>query len=325
MSNSTRIEFLEDPKEYFFSIRKAYSVSWSQIARELNVRSRTLTSWRLREATMPLEISERWRRECSAILPNHLVINLDEKRTEAGSLGGRARHILYGNLGTPAGRRRGGLQSWQTHKKNPLSPFVARPVTPPRHSVDFAELVGAILGDGTVTTYQLILYSNIFDESEYSAFLSKLILKVFRITAATHERRKAGVIRLVCSRAEVVIHLQKAGVGIGNKVRRQAEVPLWIKSNIVFAKACLRGLIDTDGCVYLDHHHIKGQSYVSLCIAFTNASIPLLDFVFETWRHLGFHPTRHGRHVRLRRRSEVLRYVNEVGFSNPKHMRKIQV
>lgn len=324
MKIAFRIQFLENPSHYFAAIRKAYAIPWSHIAQDVHVNIRTITSWRRQETTMPVEIAERWKRNFGIILPNHAIVDLDEKRSEAGSLGGRVRQMLYGNLGTPDGRRRGGLRSWQTHKKKLSSPFIARSVIAPRRDAYFAELVGAILGDGTVTPYQLILYSNI-NEGEYSHFLSDLIMRVFRVATAAHQSKKEGVIRLVCSRVGVVIHLQKAGVSIGNKVRRQAEVPSWIKRDRTFSRACLRGLIDTDGCVYLDRHRINGRTYTSLCIAFTNASKPLLDFVCETWESLGFHPTRHGRHARLRRRGEVLRYAEEVGFSNPKHALRIQV
>ena len=325
MISACRVQFFVNPREYFTAVRKAYAVPWSRIAQNVRVSTRTIMSWRLQENTMPLDIAERWEKEFGIILPKHTIVNLDEKRKVAGSLGGKAREILYGNLGTHEGRRRGGLRSQQTHKKDPLSPFVARPVATPRRDAHFAELIGAILGDGTVTKYQMILYSNASDEVEYSQFLADLVTKVFHVPTATHRVRNYEVIRVACSRAEVVAHLQKAGVGIGNKVRRQAGVPLWIKRNDVFAQACLRGLVDTDGCVYLDRHRVKEQDYASLCIAFTNASMPLLDFVFETWKSFGFHPTRHRRDVRLRRREEVIKYAKQVGFSNSKHTRKIQV
>lgn len=325
METARRVKFLENPERYFRKIREAYAISWSHIAQDVHVSIRTITSWRRRETTMPIEIAKRWKRERGVILPNHAVIDLDEKRRKAGSLGGKARQVLYGNLGTPEGRRKGGLRSQQTHKKDPLSPFVARQVATPYRDVHFAELIGAILGDGTVTEYQMILYSNASDEVEYSRFLADLVTKIFHVPTATHRVKNYGVIRVTCSRTEVVAHLQKAGIGIGNKVRRQAGVPLWIKRNNAFTRACVRGLIDTDGCVYLDRHRVKGQNYSSLCIAFTNASMPLLDFVFETWKSLGFHPTWHRRDVRLRRREEVIKYAKQVGFSNSKHARKIQV
>lgn len=324
METANRVKFLEDPERYFTKIRKAHAVSWLTIARDVRVSIRTVTSWRRQETMMPMEIAKRWKRELGVALPNHSVIDLDEKRKEASSLGGRARQVLYGNLGTPEGRSRGGLRSWQTHKKNPSSPFIARGILHPKRSIRLAELVGAVLGDGSLTEYQLILYSNLITDRTYSDFLYDLIIELFGITPSMTHDSSQGVTRVICSSKNIVDYLQSIGLGLGNKTKRQASVPLWVLKNRSYATACTRGLIDTDGCVYLGHR-IKEQDYASLCVAFTNASEPLLDFVFETWESLGFHPTRHGRSVRLRRREEVLRYAEIVGFSNPKHMLKIQV
>lgn len=325
MESTRRIKFLENPEQYFRKIREAYAISWLRIAQDVHVSIRTTTSWRRQETTMPVEIAKRWKRELGVILPKHITIDLDEKRKKAGSLGGKARQELYGNLGTLEGRSRGGFQSLQTHKKNPSSPFVARSILHPKRSIRLAELVGAVLGDGSLTEYQLILYSNLITDRKYSDFLYGLIIELFGITPSMTHDPSQGVTRVTCSSKNVVDYLKSVGLGLGNKTKRQASVPPWVRKNSSYANACTRGLIDTDGCVYLDRHRIKEQNYASLCIAFTNASEPLLDFVFETWESLGFNPTRHGRSVRLRRREEVLRYADIVGFSNPKHTLKIQV
>jgi hypothetical protein len=115
------------------------------------------------------------------------------------------------------------------------------------------------------------------------------------------------------------------GMSTSNKTRDQLKPPIWIERDNKLKEAFLRGLIDTDGCVYLDRHKIKNKNYASVCIAFTNASIPLLDFVENTMLNNGLAPTRWGRHVRLRRHADVLRYAKEIGFSNPKHSRKLAV
>jgi len=325
MVSAHRVQFLANPGEYFTAVRKVYAVPWSRIAQDIRVSTRTITSWRRQETTMPVEIAKRWERELGVILPSHKIINLDEKRRKAGSLGGRARQERHGNLGTPEGRSRGGFRSWHTHKKNPSSPFIARGILHPKRSTRLAELVGAILGDGSLTEYQLILYSNFISDRAYSDFLSDLIAELFGITPSMTHDPSQGVTRVICSSKNVVNYLQSIGLGLGNKTKRQASVPSWILRNRSYSNACMRGLIDTDGCVYLDRHHINERDYASLCIAFTNASKPLLDFVFGTWESLGLHPTRHGRNIRLRRRKEVLRYTKIVGFSNPKHMLKTQV
>ena len=41
-------------------------------------------------------------------------------------------------------------------------------------------------------------------------------------------------------------------VGRGSKIKQSAHVPDWILENPKFSKACLRGLIQTDGCIYVD-------------------------------------------------------------------------
>ena len=316
--------FTGDSNPFFISIRAQYA-SWTEVASAFGINVRTITAWRAGENLMPFDVALRWSGVTNVSLPHYELIDMDQKRRAAGMLGGNARQLLYGNLGTPSGRRLGGLRAVETHRKNKTSPFIPRPVGTPRRNSDFAELVGAILGDGGITTYQLILYSNFFDEKEYSEFLRVLIKHVFKAESITYPSSHRGVIRLVCSRAEVVRHLREAGLNLGNKVERQAEVPLWIRVDPILSKACLRGLIDTDGCAYMDRHRIRGCVYTSRCIAFTNASVPLLDFVYTTWQSLGFHPTRHGRHVRLRRAEEVDVYIQDVGFSNPKHTARLKV
>src|SRR3989344_2115404 len=325
MERNFRIRFLENPKPYFTVIRKAYNLPWSYIAQNLQVSVRTLTSWRSKETTTPIEVAEQWRKRFGINIPSHELVATEEIRKRSASIGGKARQALYGNLGTPAGRRRGGFRSWQTHKKNPLSPFVARKVLHPKRSTHLAELVGAILGDGMLTKYQLILYSNIADEREYAEFLSNLVVRMFGIQPTTVSYREYGVMRIICSRKNMVKYFQAAGLNVGNKTKQQVGVPQWIRRNRGYSRMCLRGLIDTYGCVYIDRHQVQNKTYESLSIAFTNASTPLLDFVEYTLRRFGYTPTRFGRHIRLRRKKEIFRYAKEIGFSNPKHARKIRV
>jgi hypothetical protein len=317
--------FQKAPREFFIAVRKESGLSWGELAASIKVNVRTITSWRVGETTVPASVIEKWSKQFKIKTPLHENVDLNEQRAKAASLGGFARFKKYGDLGTSGGRKRGGLQAQQTHKQMEHSPFVARDILRPRRSELLAELVGAILGDGSLTKYQLVLYSNLITDREYSDFLSSLIEKIFGVVPSMTHHPLSGVTRVLCSSKNIVDYLQSIGLGLGNKTRRQASVPSWILKNRSYIHACMRGLIDTDGCVYIDHHKTKCGTYESVCIAFTNASKPLLDFVFEAWESLGFHPTRQGRHVRLRRSDEVIRHAKEVGFNNPKHFRKIKV
>jgi hypothetical protein len=323
MDNDERCLFSQPPRDFFELLLQ--KTTRDALSKEANISLRTLRAWQAAETSMPAHFAQTWATRYGLDLPAHEIISLREKRVSAGVLGGKAREKIWGNPGTLEGRRLGAKHSIETHRKNLESAFNPRPVAHPEYNTDFAELVGIILGDGAMTPYQCILYSNSLNEPEYAAFLADLVEKVFGVRPVQVYGKEKNVIITISSRVDMIGHLQTAGLGIGDKVKRQADVPLWVKQSDEFSKACLRGLVDTDGCVYLDKHLIKGKKYASLCIAFTNASIPLLDFAEKIWRDMGLTPTRFGRNVRLRRRHDVLQYAKEIGFSNPKHARKIKV
>jgi hypothetical protein len=71
-------------------------------------------------------------------------------------------------------------------------------------------------------------------------------------------------------------------VGQGSKLKQQAHVPDWILSNEDFSKACLRGLLQTDGSIYTDRTY--------LMVNFTNLVKPLVDDVYVMISKLGFIP-----------------------------------
>ena len=112
----------------------------------------------------------------------------------------------------------------------------------------------------------------------------------------------------------------------GNKVTSQLRTPLWIRSRWGYQLAFLRGLFDTDGCVYVDAHKINGRTYNNVGMAFTNRSLPLLADFKGYLERMGLHPTQKTKYtVFLRRERDIQRYFAVVGSSNPKHLRKISV
>ena len=75
---------------------------------------------------------------------------------------------------------------------------------------------------------------------------------------------------------------------VGNKVKQQVDVPDWIKGESEYKIACLRGLMDTDGGVFIHRYKVNGKEYSYRKICFTSHSIPLLRFVYDTLNELGF-------------------------------------
>lgn len=79
-----------------------------------------------------------------------------------------------------------------------------------------------------------------------------------------------------------LIELLPWKVGLGTKHEQKAHVPLWIRNRPTHCIACLRGLIMTDGSIYLD----RGYKMVNFC----NNIQPLASDVGTMIESLGFKP-----------------------------------
>ena len=68
----------------------------------------------------------------------------------------------------------------------------------------------------------------------------------------------------------------------GSKYIQKTTIPSWIRENPKHLKACLRGLIETDGSVYID----RGYTMVN----FVTIIPELAKQVFESLKHIGYRP-----------------------------------
>lgn len=191
----------------------------------------------------------------------------------------------------------------------------------PELSPQLAELAGIILGDGGISQYQLTITLNRASDFEYSKYVESLIKSIFDVQPSIYER--GSVVQIVVSRVRLIKFLLKLDFSTGSKVRQQVGIPEWIVESPEFIKACIRGLVDTDGCFYVDHHKHNDKLYLNPGLNFTNRSKPILDFFKEGLEKIGFHPTQKTECcVFLRREEEIGRYFKEIGSSNPKHSEK---
>ena len=131
--------------------------------------------------------------------------------------------------------------------------------------------------------------------------------------------------RLVFGKGNLNEFLCVLGLKTGNKVKQQVDVPLWIKNNRKYFKYCLRGLMDTDGGIFVHRYKVNGKKYSYLKLSFSNMSQPLRVFVYQTLTDLGFNPKLAGnKHVWLYSDSEARRYLDIVGSSNYRLLRRVR-
>lgn len=324
--DNMRIRLSEKSLEKLFRLVLQNLKSWKIVATKQNVSVRTLSDWRRGKLLIPLNkfenllsISGLDQNDLSSeMLPNFWHIKAAAKK------GGLARMKLYGNFGTPEGRRLGGLASLKTHNKMKSSFKVLKLIQKPKYSEKLAEFMGILIGDGHLSEYQLSVTTNSKTDREHALFVQKMIKKLFGIQSTLKNKKRENAVNVVASSKTLVQFINNRGMPIGNKIKNSVSIPPWILRSAVYKKAFIRGLFDTDGCIYLDTHKINGKTYKHLGWTITSASDRLIADVLKTLRTLGFSPTNKisQESVYLRRQKEIKRYFKEIGTSNLKHYKR---
>ncbi len=136
--------------------------------------------------------------------------------------------------------------------------------------------------------------------------------------------KKDGRSNIVVSATNLVKFLEKMGIKKGNKVTNQIDVPDWIFEKKGYQASCLRGLFDTDGCVYKHSYKVAGKGYSYLKMSFRNYSIPLVKSIKRMLEKLNYHPVIDINHqtVYINRPEEVKKYFSKIGTSNPRYLNR---
>jgi intein/homing endonuclease len=197
---------------------------------------------------------------------------------------------------------------------------------------NLAEFVGAVLGDGHVCSikkgkkigvYCIKIAGDLNKDMDYHQnYLKPLCEKIFnlKITEVLIKKKNERFLNLYSK--ELINFFIKMGIKPGNKITNQSTIPKWIFKKDKYLKSCLRGLIDTDGCI----HRMSKKDPNLLRINFTNHNFSLLKDTRKAFLRLKFHPSNitSNRRFYLSRKKEINRYLKEIGFSNNRHKERLK-
>lgn len=299
----------------------------SKAALVCDVSERTIRDWRRAKFNISHESLIKLCKEFNAPFPKEVNVVSDYWYAIKGARKGASRRMeLYGPPGTLEGRKKGGRKSQQMRKLHPelyLNCIKRKLYKFPVKSEGLAELVGIILGDGGITDYQIKITLNKETEPEYIIFVAELINKLFGEAPRKYyyiAGKKQKVCNVTINSSEVIDFFGRMGLEKGNKVLRQADVPNWIKENLEYSKACVRGLMDTDGAIYYHKHKTGGFSCFNVGLTYCSYCDPLRDFFFKVLFGLKFTPKIKGHSVYLYRKDEIKRYFDIIGSHDKHHI-----
>ena len=302
-------------------------LSIKEISKLCNLSERTIRDWRREKFSMELGALRKLCRKTGTLFPSDVKLKKDYWYiAHSSSVGGLAMWKKYGSIGDPEYRKKKWYEWWEREGKFKQHSIINAPlpIKKPRKSEDLAEFVGILLGDGGIAKYQITISFHSIEEKEYSKFVADLIKRLFDIPIGIQYDKSALSFDLVISRIELVrFCIEKLGLKQGNKIKQQVDIPDWIKQNKLYSIASVRGLIDTDGCIFNHRYKVNGKFYKYKKLAFTSHSEPLRQSVFNILKDNGLNPRlAQKKDVRIDSVKDVRRYFQIFNSSNPKNLKK---
>lgn len=320
----SRIFFLEETsrKKYFTSLSKLSGLPLKLLSQRIGISRRQLTDIKRGKYSLPSLTAKKINEEFGLNLPKDVEVKNDHWHTkEAGKIGLKKHFEIYGSSpSTFESRRKGGLNSLKTHKLKNTGFFLIKEIKIPLKNTKLAELMGALAGDGGLSSKQMNFYLNLKKDQPYADILTNIINELFRVKVSQIKREKVSTLVLTVSSTRLICFLRNCGLPVGNKIKQGIDIPSWVYKHKSWEKAFIRGLFDTDGCTYVDHHKYKNKIYGHISIAITSYSNVLLSNVYGLLLDLGYKPTiNNKRNVLLRRENEVLKFFREIKPHNKAH------
>jgi len=209
---------------------------------------------------------------------------------------------------------------------------------------NLCELFGIFLGDGclseTARYSEIVIAGDITEEREfYNKHIIPLFNKELAIPLINKEIKgraypKVGVYGIYSFNKKLVQEFKKT-FNLTSGPKTNIVIPQNILSNKKFLIKVLKGLFETDGSIYFEKNYsCKDNSHKHAKIKLCMTSRNLIDQIYNSLIHLDFKPIRvkpykgkkdknylYG--IKLYRKKDILRWIEEIGFDNPKHKTKI--
>lgn len=199
-------------------------------------------------------------------------------------------------------------------------------ITIPEESTDLAELMGIIFGDGGINNdWQLVISLNSELDRDYAVYIVTLIEKLCNLKLAVRKRPNHNTLVIVASSMNLLDFLIKKGAIKGNKLKFGMQVPSWIMTSKEYKKAFVRGMIDTDGCIYIHKHTLKDIRNINIGLCFTSSSREIIQSIAGvlTEAHIKPHIHKNGQRIYLYGEKAVVKYLDVFGSSNPRIYNKL--
>lgn len=207
------------------------------------------------------------------------------------------------------------MVEWRKRGISKFSFTNVKPINEPNVNEKLAEFFGVYLGDGTLTRYFIRISGDSRYDLSYFEYLDLLVFELFGIHGKISRNKKTNNLYFtIYSKKLCDFFNKRLGVKYGDKINNNTLISDLFLNDPPLALACLRGLVDTDGCVSL-----RGDSF---SISFFSGNPVLIKQIKTTFWKYGFftYVSKGGDEIGTNSKEKVRLYFEKVGSSNLRHI-----
>ncbi|HLC64743.1 MAG TPA: LAGLIDADG family homing endonuclease [Candidatus Nanoarchaeia archaeon] len=306
-----------DRTNFFLLLKRKYG-SWSNVATHFGLYKSRLEKLRNGNVSTPIELFQRFLKGFDDYHTEYFgnVISLREKNW---------------------GRIKGGRATYQKHKDifekgRKIGSSVPRyifplntPLTP-----ELCELIGAFIGDGFTNKYgsrYVVQYSGdaTLDFDYHIKYLRSLFMRLFPGSHPIHKIWQ-NTSRITINSKQLFELLTKRFGFIGGKKAYTVLIPREIleSENKECILKCVRGIFDTDGCVFFDKRDSYKKPYIRIALELRSKElIKQISFILRK-EGINLTITNDGEKIQINGYNNCVKFIRKVGFSNQRHLIKIR-
>jgi hypothetical protein len=143
-------------------------------------------------------------------------------------------------------------------------------------------------------------------QQEIIDHIKTLIRNLFGYECSLYKRKDSRATIICLNKKEIFDCLIGLGLRSGSKVKNNISVPDWIKKESSYTISCLRGLMDTDGCI----HSVKRDN--AIYVVFSNHVKNLLDDFSSMCQNMGLNIYKGQDSVHIYEKKSVSSFLNIV-------------
>lgn len=314
----------EARKLFFDKLKDTFpKKKWVSVRNEFNILKNMFYLYRLGEISIPLNFFEKSIKRFDISDQSFFMANIFFKDAKWGRIkGGKENYKKHPDIykkGRKIGSRNIPLK-YNFNKNMSLSKGLC-------------EFVGAFIGDGFLSSYRKGNYfiqftgDKTLDYSYYNKTIIPIVKKLFGINPYV-KLEKYNALRInFFSKNLFEMLIKRFDMPFGKKVYT-VKIPNEILNcnNKNFIFRTIRGIFDTDGCVFFDKRSIYKTPYPRITLQIANLGLykQIISVLKDNFKLYQSQRSDRKFYIEIYGHKQIAKWMSLIGFSNPRHLNKLR-